>query len=79
MFTNDNTVKVKVGNTFIGGGAPISVQSMLCVPAHDIKGNVEQALRLQNAGCDIVRVTVPDTESLKTVKATVEKQGKANY
>ena len=51
MFTNEQTVKVKVGNTFIGGDAPISVQSMLCVPAHDVKGNVEQALRLQAAGC----------------------------
>ena len=69
MYTNDKTVKVKVGNTYIGGGADISVQSMLCVPAHDIKGNVEQALRLQNAGCDIVRVTVPDKEALKTVEA----------
>ena len=72
MFTNDNTVKVKVGNTFIGGGAPVSVQSMLCVPAHNIKGNVEQALRLEAAGCDIVRVTVPDTEALQTVKALKE-------
>ena len=69
MYTNDKTVKVKVGNTYIGGGADITVQSMLCVPAHDIKGNVEQALRLQNAGCDIVRVTVPDKEALKTVEA----------
>ena len=69
MYTNDKTVKVKVGNTYIGGGADISVQSMLCVPAHDIKGNLEQALRLQNAGCDIVRVTVPDKEALKTVEA----------
>lgn len=72
MFTNDKTVKVKVGNTFMGGGAPISVQSMLCVPAHDIEGNVKQALSLQEAGCDIVRVTVPDTEALKTVKALKE-------
>lgn len=72
MYTNKDTVKVKVGNTYIGGDAPISVQSMLCVPAHDIKGNVEQALRLQKAGCDIVRVTVPDRESLKTVKALKE-------
>ncbi len=69
MFTNDKTVKVKVGNTYIGGGAPVTVQSMLSVPAHDINGNVEQALRLQEAGCDIVRVTVPDIDALKTVKA----------
>ena len=72
MYTNDNTVKVKVGNTYIGGGAPISVQSMLCVPVHDIKGNVEQALHLEKAGCDIVRVTVPNKEALQTVKALKE-------
>ena len=69
MFTNDKTRKVKAGNLEIGGGADISVQSMLSVPVHDIEGNVAQALRLQNAGCDIVRVTVPDKEALKTVEA----------
>ncbi len=69
MYTFDKTVKVKVGNTYIGGDSGIAVQSMLCVPAHDIEGNVNQALRLQAAGCDIVRVTVPDKESLKTVEA----------
>ena len=69
MFTNDKTVKVKAGGLEIGGGAPVSVQSMLCVPVHDIKGNVKQALELERAGCDIVRVTVPDKEALKTVEA----------
>ncbi len=69
MFTNKETRKVKAGNLEIGGGSPVSVQSMLSVPVHDIKGNVEQALRLQAAGCDIVRVTVPDKEALKTVEA----------
>ncbi len=69
LYTNDITKKIKVGDMFIGGGAPISVQSMLCAEAHDIKANVEQALRLENAGCDIVRVTVPDKEAIKTVEA----------
>lgn len=69
MYTNDKTVKVRVGNIEIGGGADVSVQSMLCAPAHDIEANVEQARRLQAAGCDIVRVTVPDKEALKTVEA----------
>ena len=69
MFTNDKTVKVKAGNLEIGGGAPISVQSMLCVRVHDIEGNVKQAKELEAAGCDIVRVTVPDKEALKTVEA----------
>ena len=69
MYTNDKTVKVKVGNIEIGGGADISVQSMLSIPVHNIEANVEQARRLQAAGCDIVRVTVPDKEALKTVEA----------
>ena len=69
MYTNDKTRKVSAGNLKIGGGADISVQSMLSVPVHDVEGNVSQALRLQNAGCDIVRVTVPDKEALKTVEA----------
>jgi len=69
MYTFDKTVKVKAGNVEIGGGAPVSVQSMLCVPVHDIEKNVEQARCLQAAGCDIVRVTVPDKEALKTVEA----------
>ena len=69
MFTNDKTVQVNAGGLLIGGGAPISVQSMLCAPVHDIEANVTQARRLQAAGCDIVRVTVPDKEALKTVEA----------
>lgn len=69
MFTNDKTVQVNAGGLLIGGGAEISVQSMLCAPAHDIEANVDQAKRLQSAGCDIVRVTVPDKEALKTVEA----------
>ena len=69
MYTNDKTRKVSAGHLKIGGGADISVQSKLSVPVHDIEGNVSQALRLQNAGCDIVRVTVLDKEALKTVEA----------
>ena len=69
MYTNNITKQVKAGNLLIGGGAPVSVQSMLSIPAHAINGNVEQARRLQTAGCDIVRVTVPDKEALKTVEA----------
>ena len=69
MYTNDKTRMVSAGNLKIGGGADISVQSMLSVPVHDVDGNVAQALRLQNAGCDIVRMTVPDKEALKTVEA----------
>ena len=69
MYTNDKTRKVNAGNLEIGGGSAISVQSMLSVPVHDIEGNVKQARRLEAAGCDIVRVTVPDKQALKTVEA----------
>ncbi len=72
MYTNDKTVRVKAGSLAIGGGAPVSVQSMLSVPAHDIAANVEQARRLQTAGCDIIRVTVPDKEAVKTLAALKE-------
>ena len=69
MFTNATTKMVYVGGVAMGGGAPISIQSMLCARAHDIEGNVAQALALQEAGCDIVRVSVPDVETIKTVEA----------
>lgn len=69
MFTNATTKKVYAGSVAIGGGAPVSIQSMLCAPAHDIEGNVRQAIALQEAGCDIVRVSVPDIETIKTVHA----------
>lgn len=69
MYTNKTTKKIKIGNISIGGGSPVAVQSMLSVPAHDIEGNVKQALALEKAGCEIVRVSVPDKETLKTVEA----------
>ena len=59
MFTNKTTRPVKVGNITVGGGAPISIQSMLNAPAHDIGANVNQALELEKAGCEIVRISVP--------------------
>ncbi len=64
--------KIKLGNIFIGGDSKITVQSMLNVPAHDIEGNVRQALELERAGCEIVRVAVPDMETVKTVAALKE-------
>lgn len=69
MYTNQTTKKVKVGNVEIGGGAPVSVQSMLNIPAHDVEGNVRQAKALEAAGCEIIRVSVPDKETIKTVEA----------
>ncbi len=61
--------KVKAGNVEIGGNSKITVQSMLNVPAEDVEGNVKQALELQKAGCEIVRLTVPNKEAVKTLYA----------
>lgn len=64
--------QVMVGQVAIGGGAPVTVQSMLNVPAHDIAGNVAQALRLQACGCDVIRTAVPDKEAVALVYALKE-------
>ena len=60
---------VYVGGVAIGGSAPVSVQSMLNVPAEDVAGNVQQAKELVAAGCDIVRVAVPNKEAVRLVDA----------
>ncbi len=59
------TKKIKVGNIYIGGDAPVSIQSMTNTDTHDIEATYRQALLLQNAGCDILRITAPDEESCK--------------
>ena len=73
MFTHDKTRKIKVGNTFLGGGSRVLIQSMLSVPAQDLKGNVEQAVALEAAGCEIVRVSIPTKESVALIPAIKEK------
>ena len=73
MFTNDITKKIKVGNVYIGGAAPISIQSMLNVRADDVAGNVAQAVELESAGCDIVRVSVPDKAAVELIYKIKEK------
>lgn len=60
---------VRVGGLQLGGTDHIAIQSMLNVPAEDVQGNVEQAKRLVRAGCEIVRVAVPDRESVRLVDA----------
>lgn len=63
------TRKVKVGNVYIGGGAPVTVQTMLDAPSYDSKSNVRQALAVEAAGADILRVAVPDRQALETLEA----------
>ncbi|MBR0302340.1 MAG: flavodoxin-dependent (E)-4-hydroxy-3-methylbut-2-enyl-diphosphate synthase [Clostridia bacterium] len=63
MIERKKTKKIRVGNTFIGGGAPISVQTMTTADPHDFEAVLTQARALQTAGADLIRLTVPDEES----------------
>lgn len=63
------TLQVFVGNVGIGSESPVSVQSMLNAPPHDINANIMQASALKNAGCQIIRIAVPDTLAIKLIPA----------
>jgi len=65
---DNNTRKIRIGGRYIGGGEPILIQSMTNTRTQDIPGTVSQIKRLQEAGCDIVRVAVPDMEAAQAVK-----------
>ncbi|HHW32086.1 MAG TPA: flavodoxin-dependent (E)-4-hydroxy-3-methylbut-2-enyl-diphosphate synthase [Clostridiaceae bacterium] len=62
------TKKIRVGNIYIGGDAPITVQSMTNTDTRDAESTINQIKRLQDAGCDIVRVAVPDEEAANAIK-----------
>ncbi|MBQ7256124.1 MAG: flavodoxin-dependent (E)-4-hydroxy-3-methylbut-2-enyl-diphosphate synthase [Abditibacteriota bacterium] len=62
------TKKVLIGNIYIGGGAPIAIQSMCNTKTKDIVATVKQINELEKAGCDIIRVAVPDMEAAKAIK-----------
>ena len=65
-------IQVKAGNVKIGGGAEISVQSMLNVPSTDIEDSVKQAVELEKAGCQIIRAAIPNMEAVKLIPALKE-------
>lgn len=67
MYERRVSREIKIGNIIIGGNNPVAVQSMLNTPAWDADACVEQALRLQNAGCEIIRTAVPDLDCVKTI------------
>ncbi len=73
MIKRVQTKKIFVGNVAVGGDAPISTQSMTYSNTHDITATVEQINRLHFAGCDIVRVAVPDMQDALALKSIKEK------
>lgn len=64
----ENTRVVKIGDQVIGGGNPILIQSMTNTKTEDVEATVKQILRLEQAGCEIIRCTVPTVEAAAAVK-----------
>ena len=67
------TRQISVGGVKIGGGAPVSIQSMLNRPNTDVEGCLEQIGALKKAGCDIVRLSVLDMEAAKAFGTIAER------
>ncbi len=63
----DKTKCVRIGNRVIGGGNPILIQSMTNTHTEDVEATVSQILRLEEAGCEIIRCTVPNMEAAKAI------------
>ena len=61
------TKQIKVGSVPVGGGAPVSIQSMCNTRTDDPEATIQQIRRLEEAGCEIVRVAVPDKASAKAI------------
>lgn len=73
MFMRSDTVCVPVGNKIMGGGNPILVQSMTNTDTRDVASTVAQIHALEKAGCDLVRVAIPDMTAADAV-AEIRKQ-----
>ena len=65
------TKQIKVGNVLVGGDAPVSVQTMTNTLTHDIDATLEQINLIENEGCDIVRVSIPDEKSSTALKKII--------
>lgn len=66
------TRKVKVGKVYVGGDAPVTIQSMTNTDTRDIEATLKQIRELYNAGCEIIRCTVPDVEAAEAIKEIVK-------
>ena len=67
------TRKIKVGSVYVGGDAPVSVQSMCTTKTHDINSTLQQIAELTAAGCDIVRVACPTQDDADALPAIARK------
>ncbi|MFC1644658.1 flavodoxin-dependent (E)-4-hydroxy-3-methylbut-2-enyl-diphosphate synthase [Patescibacteria group bacterium] len=67
MINRKRTKKIKVGDVYVGGDAPISIQSMCNTDTRDVDATVSQIRELTQAGCEIIRVAIPDMEAAKAI------------
>lgn len=67
------TNTVKIGNKYIGGENPILIQSMTNTKTHDINSTVDQIIKLEKAGCEIIRVAIPDEAAAFAIDKIKEK------
>ncbi|MFZ2481613.1 MAG: flavodoxin-dependent (E)-4-hydroxy-3-methylbut-2-enyl-diphosphate synthase, partial [Propioniciclava sp.] len=67
------TRRINVGKVAVGGGAPVSVQSMTTTKTTDINGTLQQIAQLTAAGCDIVRVAVPSQDDADVLHIIAKK------
>ena len=63
------TRQINVGGVLVGGGAPVTIQSMTNTPTYDVAATVEQIKKLEAAGCEIIRVAVPDMPAAQAIGA----------
>ncbi len=63
------TKEISIGNVAIGGGAPVAIQSMCNTKTEDVSATVDQIQRLEEAGCEIIRVAVPNMDAAKAIGA----------
>ena len=64
-----STKQIQIGNISIGGNSRITVQSMLNVPSNNIENSVKQAVELEKAGCDIIRLAIPNKDAINLIPA----------
>jgi len=67
-----NTKKIKLGNIYVGGDSPITVQSMTNTDTRNISDTVSQIIKLEEAGCDIIRCAVPDMEASEALEKIIK-------
>ncbi len=72
MTTRNETRQIHVGSLAVGGGAPVTVQSMCCTKTWDVEATVAQIKALRTAGCEIVRLAIPDERAAEAIPAIKE-------